>query len=314
MRRSIRLTIACIVGVLAGVLCYGYSIASGRGAGDANMPICMGQSMVAGKDPYATCQGVHSDGVTPNQANPLTTALLTLPLIALPPSMAAGVFFGCISALLAYAATQHGPDGLLIFIAFPYWQALQTVQWSPLLVAVGMLPVLLPLAFAKPHVALPIFVTQLNLRRLLWCIAFVVLSLLIDPTWPLRLTGRIPTPSDYLPPLLTLPLGPLLLLAAWKWRTARARFLFLLALTPQRLFYDLLLLWLLPRTRREYLLLGTLSWLSYFGWFVYPQGGILWVLIGMYLPALALIWRDEADCAADPRVAIQDWWRRFWAS
>jgi hypothetical protein len=311
MHRATRIIIALVVGVIAGTLCYGYSVAFDRGTGDIGMPICMGQAMLAGQDPYAICRGVHSDGVTPNQANPLTTALLTLPLIFVPPSLAAALFFGIISALLAYASTQHEKHGLLIFIAFPYWQAMQTVQWSPLLVAVGLLPGLLPLALAKPHVAIPLFITRLNLRRLYWCVAIIIGSLLIDPSWPLRLTGRIPTPSDYLPPLLTLPLGPILLLALWRWRTARARLLLLLAIAPQRLFYDQLLLWLIPRSRREFLLLGGLSWIGYFGWFFFPQGGITWVLLGIYLPALVLIWRDAVDCDASPRIALQAWWQRF---
>jgi hypothetical protein len=162
MAQRRRVIVAVVVGVIAGLLCAGYSVSFGRGAGDAAMPICMGRAMLAGQDPYAICRGVHSDGVTPNQANPLTTALITLPLVPLDPSVAAGVFFGLSSALLAYAVTREGGDRLMIFLAFPYWQALQTVQWAPLLVAVALMPALLPLALAKPHVALPIFVTRMT--------------------------------------------------------------------------------------------------------------------------------------------------------
>jgi hypothetical protein len=305
-----RIAIACVVGVIAGLLCYSYSVGFGRGAGDVAMPLCMGKALIARQDPYAICRGFHSDGITPNQANPLTTALITLPLVAFAPTLAAGIFFGISSALLAYAVTQGGADRLMIFLAFPYWQALQTVQWAPLLVAIALMPALLPLALAKPHVALPIFLTRLTLRRLIACIAFVLFSLAIDPTWPLRLTGRIPTPGDYLPPLAALPLGPLLLLAALRWRAARPRLLLLLAITPQRMFYDPLLAWLIPQSRRELLLMAVASWLCYFGWIFMPQHGMTWVVAGIYLPALALCWRDTPDLPADPRVGLLRWWRQ----
>jgi hypothetical protein len=306
-----RIVLALIIGVIAGLLCSSYSVRFGRGAGDVAMPICMGQAMLARQDPYAVCRGVHSDGVTPNQANPLTTALITLPLVALAPSLAAGIFFGLSSALLAYAVAREGADRLLIFLAFPYWQALQTVQWAPLLVAVALMPALLPLALAKPHVALPIFLTRLTLRRVIACVAFVLLSLAIDPTWPLRLTGRIPTPGDYLPPLAALPLGPLLLLAALRWRAERPRLLLLLALTPQRLFYDPLLVWLIPQSRRDLLLMAVASWLCYFGWVFMPQLGMTWVVLGIYLPALGLCWRDAPDLPPDPRAGLLSWWQRL---
>jgi hypothetical protein len=61
--------------------------------------------------------------------------------------------------------------------------------------------------------------------------------------------------------------GPLLLLALFKWRRPEARMLIVLSLVPQLfLFYDQLLLWLIPKTWRESFLLSVLSWVAlYFG-------------------------------------------------
>ncbi len=312
MRLSTRITIAVIVGIIAAILCYNNDIAYQRGGGDIGTPICMGRVILANQDPYTTDGCGHSVGANLNHTNPLTAVVLLLPLGGLSPSMAAGVFFGLISALLAYAVTHNGPVGLLIFVGFPYWHALQTVQWAPLLVSAALLPALLPLALAKPHLALPILATRLTIRRLVACLVFLALTFMIDPLWPVRMVVRVPMAGEYLPPILLLPVGPALLLAGLRWRSERGRFLLLLACTPQRMFYDALLLWLLPRTYREYLLMGSLSWLSYFGSFFFPQGGSIWSIAGIYLPMLALIWRDSADIIGNPRRALSDWWKRFW--
>jgi hypothetical protein len=76
------------------------------------------------------------------------------------------------------------------------------------------------------------------------------------------------------------------------------------------MFYDPLLAWLIPQSRRDLLLMAVTSWLCYFGWLFVPQLGMTWVVVGIYLPALALCWRDAPDIPADPREGLRAWWGR----
>ncbi|GIV96216.1 MAG: hypothetical protein KatS3mg057_0873 [Herpetosiphonaceae bacterium] len=297
-----RLLIALAIGLLAGSLCYSYRITFGGGAGDIGMPLCMGRALLNGTNPYVVCQGTHSDGITPTTANPMTTALVVLPLQPFPPSFAAALFFGLSTALLCFGLMRDGKTRLLVLLAYPYWQALQVVQWSPLLFAVALFPWLLPLALAKPHIGAPVILTNLTLRRLLACAAFIGISLIVDPLWPLRLLDRIGAPGDYRIPITVLPFGPILLLALLRWRSPRARFLFLLALVPQRTFYDAFLLWLVPQTRRELLVLGLLSWITYYGWFFTGHSNMEWVLACLYLPALIMVLRDSGRAEESPSI------------
>jgi hypothetical protein len=284
MRR--RLLIAAAIGLVSGLLCYLYQLAFGRGAGDFGWALRLVPDLLAGRDPYA-----YPVTLTP-MAYPLTAALVAAPFEIFPASIAAGVFFGLSSGLLAFGLTRDDQWWrLLVFLAFPYWHALQVVQWSPLLFAVALFPALLPLTLAKPHIGFPIAVTRLTWRRAIACALFGLLSLALLPDWPLRWLAHQAAPQEYLPPLVILPFGPLLLLALARWRDERARFLVILAAVPQRLFYDSFVLWLIPQTAREVLALVGLSWLMYICWFFWPAAGMEFMVLLLYLPALALVLR-----------------------
>src|SRR5439155_17748165 len=126
---------------LSALLCYKYQVAFKGGAGDLSWPLCAARAVVSGSDPYA-CPHLMSTG-KPGPTNPLTTALVVILFTPLNAESAAGVFFGLSSALLAFGLTRHGDWWrLLVFLAFPYWAALQAVQWSPLLSAVRPYPAL----------------------------------------------------------------------------------------------------------------------------------------------------------------------------
>lgn len=257
------------------------------------MPLCMGEALWQGEDPYVVCRGFQSDGVTPNTLNPVTTAIITLPLLPLPRPAAAGAFLGLSAAILAWALTRRGEAWrLLTFLAFPFWAAVQTVQWAPLLLAVYFWPALLALTLAKPHLGAAV---ALNVPWRRWPVIVTVLlgllSLLWMPNWPLAMLGGVGAPGDYRPPVLGLP-GALLLLAALRWRAREARLLLILALAPQRAFYDQLLVFGVVRTRRELLALIFTSWLCYLGWFLVPLSGIPWFIWLIYLPALVIVLRQ----------------------
>lgn len=122
-------------------------------------------------------------------------------------------------------------------------------------------------------------------------VLILIVSLIVQPTWPWEWLAVLGAHPNVIP-LLT-PLGPCLLLALYHWRTARGRLFIGLALVPQRLFYDQLLLWLIPSSARMMAALIGVSWLTYFGWFFWPQGGALWVIGGEFLSAMAILFWEE---------------------
>ena len=95
----------------------------------------LAQRLLARQNPYDT----------PKEQYPLTAGLVALPFLAFRPETAAGVFYGLSSAFLAFGLTRQGYDRLLVFLAYPYWIGLLTVQWSTVITAsalvIGRAPV-----------------------------------------------------------------------------------------------------------------------------------------------------------------------------
>jgi hypothetical protein len=225
------------------------------------------------------------------QLYPLPTVLVGLPFLCLPPEVAAGAFYGVSSALMAFALMRQGYDRLLVFLAYPYWAGLIAAQWSPLILASAILPWLLPAALIKPQLGIPVALTYPTRRGYLACLAVLALSLVLLPRWPWYWAANL---HDYVHffPLLVLP-GPLLALALLRYREKDARLLFLLSLMPQRWFYDALILWLIPKNRREIVATVGFSWvLGVWRWYHYPQGHNQvgrWMVLWFYLPMLVVV-------------------------
>lgn len=290
--------VAVLGGIVAGVVAFVYHVQFARGAGDMTWPLCAARALVAGAVPYAECTHMMSSG-QPGPTNPMTTALFLLPFIALPDETVVSLVLGLSTLLLVLALLQHGEWWrLLALSSLPFLYALVTGQWSPLLLAVALLPstLLYPLTMLKPQLGLPIALLQFGWLRAAICVAILALLLLIYPTWPLDWLNHTGTYDGGIP-LLVLPGGPLLLLALLRWRTPRARWLLLYALMPQRVFYDQLLLFLVIQTQREMLLFVVLTWLAFFGWF-FTQAtlglpGIGWVVHVLYLFCLVCVLRER---------------------
>jgi hypothetical protein len=261
------------------------------GAGDFTWAINAARDLLARVNPYAT----------PLQLYPLTAAFFGLPFVRMPPELAASLFFGISSGLLALGLTRDGYHRLLIFLAYPYWAAVLTAQWSPLIMASAFFPLLLPATMAKPQIGLPVFLTHVSKRGVLACLAWGLVSLIVMPRWPLLWMKQFGYYQHFVP-ILVLP-GPLLLLALLRYRDRRAILLLLTALTPQRWFYDSLVLWLIPKSRREILATVFCSWgAGIWRWYHIPhtfeQVG-RWAVICIYLPMLALVlWPGRAHAVA----------------
>jgi hypothetical protein len=276
-----RIAISAAIGLASGAFCWFLMRHFHQGAGDLRWALHLAQRLLARQNPYDT----------PLEQYPLTAAIFALPFVRLQPELAAGVFWGISSSLLAFGLTRHGYTRLLIFLAYPYWVGMLFVQWSPLIAAGAFFPVLLPATLAKPQVGLPVLLTRVTRRGLCACAVVALVSLVLMPTWPrlwLRQTGNY----QHFIPLLVLP-GTLLLLALIRFRDRDAIFLLLSSLMPQRWFFDSLILWLIPRSRREILWTVFFSWgAGIWRWYHIPQSFTevgRWTVIFFYLPMLAVI-------------------------
>ncbi|RPJ29634.1 MAG: hypothetical protein EHM33_00180 [Chloroflexi bacterium] len=289
-----KLVLALIIGITAGILriqlAYAIAPLLGNGAGDFSFATLIARDLWHGLDPYR--HGFGHDGVP----YPLPAGLIAMPFAILPDELASGVFIGLSSFVLAWCLLSNGRTWpLLIFLSWPFAYAVLFSQWTPLLMCIWYLPALLPLVLVKPHIAFPLIMTSGVTRKgLILTFLLLLLSLIIRPTWPLVWLGQTGTYRGT-PPLLSLPLGPILLLALFKYRDRRAWLLILLALMPQRVLYDQLPLFLIATSGVEIIFLVVCSWLtlpvlfSSGGWTHVPVNWQFWIVLTLYLPALIIL-------------------------
>ncbi|HEV3308064.1 MAG TPA: hypothetical protein VGZ91_16610 [Candidatus Sulfotelmatobacter sp.] len=276
-----RLLIATLIGIATGTFSSFLITRLHQNAGDFTWALHLAQRLVDHQNPYDT----------PLEQYPLPAAFPALPLLRFRPEIAAGIFFGVSSALLAVGLTRQGYFRLRIFLAYPFWAGLLTAQWSTIIAASAFFPALLPVTMMKPQVGLPVFLTRLTRRGLIACLLVGALSLIVLPQWPLLWLGQTHYYEHFIP-LMVLP-GPLLLLALFRYRDRDAWLLLLAALMPQRWFFDAFILWLIPKSRREILFTIPISWgAGIYRWYHQPANftevGRLAVIF-LYLPMLAIV-------------------------
>lgn len=291
-----RLLIAVLLGICAGLLTFVNLSLSHQEAGDFSWAFRGAQRLVEGQNPYDD-PTLAIDKPYPYNDQlyyPLPALLLALPLTVLPKSIAAGLFFGLSSGLLAWGILKTGTHQLTVFLSAPFWLAALIAQWSPLLTAAYLLPALFPIALCKPNLGI-LSIQNVRWKTLWVCVVLVIISLLLLPSWPFDWLDNIRTGNGmHHPTLLTLPFGPLLLLTVLKWRDERARFLLVLSLIPLfPVFYDHVPVFLVVRSRREGLFLALISWIGFFMWKLVP-GGYAWTSV-VFLGALLIVFRKEVQ-------------------
>ncbi len=276
-----RIAVSAAIGLASGAFCWFLMKHFHQGAADFSWALHLARRVLARQNPYDT----------PLEQYPLTAAFFALPFLRLQPEVAAGFFWAISSSLLAFGLTRHGYTRLLIFLAYPYWAGILTVQWSPIIAASAFFPLLLPVTMAKPQIGLPVFLTRLSRRGLLACVALALLSVAVMPRWPLLWLHQTGNYEHFIP-LLVLP-GPLLLLVLLRYRDRDASLLLLAAIMPQRWFFDAFILWLIPRSRREIVWTAFFSWgAGIWRWYHIPHSFTQvgrWTVIFIYLPMLAVI-------------------------
>jgi hypothetical protein len=252
-----------------------------HGAADFGWAIYGAQRTLAHQNPYDT----------PLSQYPVTADFLALPFVHLQPAMAAGLFYGISSGLLAFGLTRNGYHRLFIFLAFPYWAGLITAQWCTIIAAGAFFPLLLPVVMAKPQVGLPVLLTHISRRGALSCLILGILTLVFVPHWPFLWLHQFRYYQHFIP--LLAPPGPLLLLALLRYRHRDAILLLLSAMMPQRWFFDSFILWLIPKSRREILATIPFGWgVGIWHWYHMPRTMHevgLWTVLGIYLPMLAVV-------------------------
>jgi hypothetical protein len=292
---KLRVAVSAAIGLASGVFCWFLMKHLHQDAADFRWALHLAQKLLARQNPYDT----------PLEQYPLTAGLFALAFVRLQPEIAAGIFYGLSSALLAFGLTRYNYRGLMIFLAYPYWAGLLAVQWSPIIAASAFFPILLPATMAKPQIGLPVFFTCASRRGIVACFIFGALSLAVMPRWPLLWIAQMKNYEHFVP-LLVLP-GPLLLVALFRYRDRDAILLLLAACMPQRWFFDSFILWLIPKSRREILATVFFSWgAGIWRWYYVPHSFTevgRWAVIFLYLPMLAivLIRSVAAAAATDPQ-------------
>lgn len=235
---------------------------------------------------------------------PFTTMLFVGPFMVLPLKWIGPIFCGLTSFVFAYALLYDWkPWRLLVLASVPYLSSLQSIQFAPLLTAAYYLPFLLPLVVIKPQLGLPLLTTgNWSRKTLLTAAVIVLISLIVYPAWPFEwfAYGNLSSYEGRSP--LTQGLGFLLLLSAIKWRDKRARLLLTMAIIPQRLWYDQLMIFAIPMTRIQLLILLIGSWLSPLlsldhSWLLdsgRQDPKSWWAVVSLvYLPALCMVFEEE---------------------
>jgi hypothetical protein len=289
-----RIVVSAAIGFATGAFCWFLMKHLHQDAADFRWALHLAHRLLARQNPYDT----------PLEQYPLPAALFAFPFVPLQPELAAGLFWGISSFALAFGLTRHGYTRLLIFLAYPYWAGIITVQWSPLIAASAFFPLLLPATMAKPQVGLQVFLTRLSRRGFVACAVVGLASLAILPNWPSLWFRQIGNYQHFIP-ILVLP-GELLALALLRYRNRDAQLLFFSAVLPQRWFFDSFILWLIPQSRREIIWTVFFSWgAGIWRWYHIPHSFSevgRYTVIFLYLPMLAVVLLRNGqnnDSAAD---------------
>ena len=299
-----RLSIAVALGAASALFAW-FSFETAKETPDFAYFWTAARSLVAGEDPYLGRPGVGTWPLPDPLFYPLPVVFPVLPFCWLPMPIAGAIVMGISGGLLAWVLLREGAHRLWLFASAPYVMALKVGQCSPILVAAAFLPSLGWLLPWKPQIGLPIFLYRPTRRAAILAAAAVAASFALQPGWFSGWLENVEGLEAHPPPVLALA-GPLLVLAALRWRTAEGRLLLAMACTPQILFFaDQLPLQLVARTRRQSAILAAASLVAFGCWYALLEPGdpyvidaAPWVMVLLYLPALGVLLLSRPERAA----------------
>lgn len=241
---------------------------------------------------------------------PLTSMLAILPLAALPLHWVDPIFVGLGFGVFTWAVTRRTlwSPALVALISLPALMTLQTSQWSLLLTGAAFLPALGWLLIAKPTIGAALFTAFPDWKTAAGCTALLIVSFVVWPGWVRDWRATFASAPHVVAPVLRAG-GPIVLLAALKWRRPEARLLLALACVPHTTSpYETIPLFLIPQSWLEAWALWLLSLAAYAGqhWvsgpydsqLAYWTSGARWIVWTMYIPCLAMVLRRPNEWAS----------------
>ena len=267
------------------------------------------RTFLGGGDPYTVPLPVQLNPGLDPALYPLPTYLLFAPFAGLPLALAGGAFMAFGAGLAAWGVSGTGMVRAPIFLSAPFLLSLSLGQWSPLLVGAMLVPWASWLLVAKPNMGLAAWIARPDWKTAVAVCVIVAASVTITPDWPASWIANVGNREEKFIPLLR-PGGFLLVLSVLAWRRPEGRLLMAMSLMPQALFfYYQLLLWLVPRTFRQSLILSVCSFLAFLAWQHGLAPGDFYVkeavpfAYSLYLVSLAmLLWNWWGDRGARPPV------------
>jgi hypothetical protein len=305
--RWFRFAFAAVVGAFVGGLFAGQPMPRGHEAGDLSILLQHAARSRDGDDPYRVSTA--DPAIDDRLLYPLPAVVLLMPVAHVRPQLVRAVWSGLAATVILYLALSwFGWHGIAIFCSRCAERALVLAQWTPWIFAGAAMPPFQLLAVAKPTVAMAVWVYRPSWWPLVGAAVLLPLAFLVSPTWMgdwLALTSG----AGYYAPAASVLTGggPFLLLAALRWRRPEARLLLAMAVVPHNyVWYEQLLLFLIPCSVSEVWILCALSWVSMYvaRYNIHhlgipePAGQIAFrapVVALLYLPALAMVLRRPND-------------------
>jgi hypothetical protein len=195
---------------------------------------------------------------------PLPAVLLAVPFTAIPLGTARLIFDVLVGWAFVFALWRYrGTFALLAVLSGTFLFAISNSQTTPLMVAASLVPALGFLLAVKPNTSASLWIARPSRMAVVGVGAFLVLSLVVLPSWPRDWwTALLQDNTDLVPPVLR-PFGLVLLLAALRWRSPEGRLLLAIAFIPQNtLPHELVALALIPANLVEMGILVAGSWIA----------------------------------------------------
>ena len=225
------------------------------------------RTFLAGNNPYGVPLAPDLNPGQDPALYPLPTYIFFAPYAHLPVAAAGGFFLGMGSAAAAWGVARTGMARAPLFLSAPFLMSVSSGQWGPWLVAATLVPALSWIAVVKPNIGLATWLARPSWRTAALIVGIVAVSVLFFPGWPRDWLANVAGREEKFVPVLR-PGGFILLAGAFAWRRPEGRLLMAMSVVPQTLFfYDQLLLWLVPRTLRQSLLLSLFSVGAFVLWF-----------------------------------------------
>jgi hypothetical protein len=303
---------ACIVALLVGVMVFGLSYYTrtlvGGHAGDFSWPLNAARVLLQGENPYYRRDLGPSALSTDVLLYPMPAILLALPFTPFSDAVAVSLFLACSSTVLAYAVQTRAPHSMPMVLSAPFWTCILAGQWSILITAFLLLPLLAPFTVVKPTSALTAIAIQPSryhaARVVVAMVGICIITWPILWSWPLDWLHNLPQAHfRRVIVALTLP-GLLVWVAALRWRIPIARVFLALSVLPQfPNFYDHVALGLIPHTKRRGVALAGLSWVIFIVGRLLEQQ--LYAVVVLYLAALWFLMTAPVQKPPAPAPAVE---------